>query len=161
MAVELTLGGSDEAAVENLRANSDKILAALMDELNSLMLQLQSTIVGEKLHGQVLQQRTGKLAASIRVVPATLSGTELSASVEGGGGPAYYGKFLEYGTEPYDIVPVNAKALAFMMNGEMVFTRLVHHPGLPERSFMRSSLDEFQETIVQSLQATLTAAVSG
>jgi len=39
------------------------------------------------------------------------------------------GTYLEQGTRPHIIRPVRAKALRFEVNGEVVFARLVHHPG--------------------------------
>src|SRR5665647_1541468 len=44
---------------------------------------------------------------------------------------ASYALFVEKGTAPHIIRPVNASCLAFQggMLGGMVFTKLVHHPG--------------------------------
>lgn len=38
-------------------------------------------------------------------------------------------EMLEYGTRPHEITPVKAKVLAFVVDGDKVFTRRVNHPG--------------------------------
>ncbi|MDE2467771.1 MAG: hypothetical protein KGL35_03275 [Bradyrhizobium sp.] len=82
----------------------------------------------------------------------------------------------EYGgvTSPHDIFPVNASVLAFMSpgsavfkegstSGDMVFTRVVHHPGsvMPERSYMRYALAQRRSSIRDSLFAATQTAVAG
>src|ERR1700676_1330386 len=101
MATELTLDGGVEA-VERLRLSSDRILGRLTEEMNVLMLRLQGHIVSDKLHGQVLKQRTGNLAGSINAQETRQEGTALIGEVTGGGGIAWYGKLHEYGFGPYD-----------------------------------------------------------
>jgi hypothetical protein len=157
MAVELILGGGQEAA-DNIRARSDRMVAQLMETMNELMLRLQSEIVGEKLHGQVLQQRTGKLAGSIRAQPTTQEGTDIIGAVEGGGGVAWYGKLHEYGFGPYDYEVTRHIKMHY---GDLEFKKLIHSSGFPERSFMRSTLSEFETTIVEAMQASLELAASG
>lgn len=156
MSVELTLGGGEEA-VERLYLKTERILTSLTDTMNELMLQLQSDIVSEKLHGQVLHQRTGKLAGSIRAIPTVQEGETLVGAVEGGGGVAWYGRIHEYGMDPYDYEVTRHIKMHY---GELEFKKLIHSSGFPERSFMRSSLSEFQSTIVEAMQVSLDAAVA-
>jgi HK97 gp10 family phage protein len=55
---------------------------------------------------------------------------------------ASYAIFVEKGTAPHLIRPVNASVLAFeAASGEMVFTRLVRHPGTRPNPFMRRAAD--------------------
>ncbi len=55
---------------------------------------------------------------------------------------ASYAIFLEKGTVPHLIRPVNASVLAFEgSSGEMVFTRLVRHPGTQPNPFMQRAAD--------------------
>jgi hypothetical protein len=63
-------------------------------------------------------------------------------------------------TAAHDIVPTKAEALAFMMGGQQVFAKIVHHPGsrIPERSFMRSGLFDMADEIVAGIRA---AALEG
>ena len=44
--------------------------------------------------------------------------------------------FHQEGTKPYDIVPKNKSMLRFMTTSGYVFSKLVHHPGLPARPFV-------------------------
>ena len=145
-----------------LQQRGPRIIAALVRKMNQLVFRLQAKIVNEKLAGQVLHHRTGTLASSIRAIPTQVEGAALVAKVEGGGGPAFYGKFHEFGTTDwYTIRPINKKALAFMMGGKQVIVRSVYHPPIKERSFMRSSLAEMREQIQTELQETITEAANG
>ena len=42
---------------------------------------------------------------------------------------APYVEYLEEGTGPHDIFPVNKQSLAFKVGGKTVFAKKVHHPG--------------------------------
>ncbi len=58
---------------------------------------------------------------------------------------ASYAIFVEKGTLPHLIRPVNASVLAFEgSSGEMVFTRLVRHPGTRPNPFMMRAADATQ-----------------
>jgi hypothetical protein len=162
MAVEISFRGTDRTVIEALGAKLDRMTLALTAKLTEIHLRLQAKIAGEKLAGQVLKQQSGKLAGSIRAIPTVQEGQELIGAVEGAGGPAWYGVVHERGgTHAYDIVPVSKKALAFMVNGQLIFRKLVHHPPLPRRSFMASTLTEETESIKADLQLTLDEAVQG
>jgi hypothetical protein len=156
--IRAELRGTDERAARALHILYPRLIAALMVKMNSLLIQLQAKIVGEKLSGQVLKHRTGKLAGSIRVIAAEASGDKIEGAVLGGGGPAFYAKFHEFGTTDwYVIQPVNKKALRFMIGDKEVFAKSVFHPPIQERSFMRSSLAEMREQVI----AELTEIVEG
>jgi len=67
---------------------------------------------------------------------------------------ASYAIYVERGTAPHLIRPVNASVLAFeASSGEMVFTRLVRHPGTRPNPFMKRAADategKVQETFDQ------------
>lgn len=138
-----------------------RIVEAIRKRLDEVDAKLQRKIQTEKLRGgNPLHQRTGKLINSIRMIPAQVAGSKVAGYVEGAGGPAWYGRLHEYGTDrAYEIVPVNKKALAFMLNGKQVFAKRVQHQGFPERSFMRSSLAEMQEQIKSELQEAVNEVV--
>lgn len=158
--IRLSFNNSDERLVQNLREKGPRILAAAKTKMDGLMISLQAKIVGEKLSGQVLNRRTGKLSNSIRALPSDIEsnfqGESIVGHVEGGGGPAFYGRVQEFGGDhAYDIVPINAKALHFFIGGKEMFLKKVHHPPLKERSFMRSSLEEYRETIFDSLRQSV------
>ena len=60
---------------------------------------------------------------------------------------ASYAIFVEKGTAPHIIRPVNASCLAFQggMLGGMVFTKLVHHPGTKPNPFIQKTAMETRD----------------
>ena len=62
----------------------------------------------------------------------------------------------EFGTKPHTIAAKPGKALAFTgSGGETVFLRQVNHPGIPERPFFRSALEEAKPKVIQTLKAEI------
>lgn len=158
------IGGSDQKTIDVLRKKLPQVMEAIRKRLDIIDAKLQRKIQAEKLEGQVLHHRSGKLINSIRMIPAEISGSRVIGLVEGAGGPAWYGAIHEQmpGTSfasphAYDIVPVNKKALAFLLNGKQVIVRRVHHPAAKERSFMRTAFAEMQTQIVAELQQAITS----
>lgn len=119
--------------------------------------------VYQKLSGPVLAAKSGFLRDQLQ--------TEVSASNSGATGRVFisgvvYAAIQEYGgrTRPHDILPVKAKALAFMSpaklgisksgSSAMVYAKVVHHPGsvMPERSYMRSSLVEYRNEFLERIR---------
>lgn len=149
--IQFSLTG-DDAFLSSLRAKSGQLIEALRKRVDVSDLLIQQRIL-QKVTGDVLQVRTGKGARSVVTIPATVSANAIEGSVEAGGGPAYYMKFQDQGTAgPYPIAPVNAKALAFILDGNLIFRKAVMHPGLPAKMFMKSSTDELEDQIVSGLQ---------
>lgn len=130
MAVKITFNLSDKLLAAVFRQGAEVIVARLVKQLNISMIKLQSYIVTNKLSGQVLHHRTGKLAGSINAIPASMEGGLLTAGVEGAGGPAWYGVVHEYGgTREYEILPVHKKALAFFP-GESIGAAIGRMPAI-------------------------------
>jgi hypothetical protein len=48
--------------------------------------------------------------------------------------------FVIDGTKPHQIRPVRARALRFTIGGQVVFARLVNHPGTKPNDFLRPAL---------------------
>jgi phage gpG-like protein len=139
-----------------------QVVAAVATKMKAITINLQRHVITDKLHGQVLKQRSGKLARSIqretRTEGETVVGEVFSA------GDVKYAAIHEFGgtTPPHDIIPTKAQALAFAIGGKMVFAKVVHHPGsrIPERSYMRSSLEDQAEDIIDGLkEAAIRAAL--
>ena len=155
---------NDVQFIQAFERKGPAIIGALVRRLNEMMVRLQSYVVSNKLSGQALARRTGKLAASIRYIPAVLNGTQIEGSVEGGGGPAWYGKLFETtevggtggGSRFYTIMAVRARALAFVgRSGDKVFVRppaFVNHPPAQMRPFMSTALEEQSAAIRAGLQ---------
>ena len=48
--------------------------------------------------------------------------------------------YVVHGTRPHIIRPVRAKALRFTVGGQVVYARVVHHPGTKPNDFLRQAL---------------------
>ena len=105
-------------------------------------------LVQAKLSGEVLQPHSGRLRASVHV-EVSETGARISTEVP-------YARIQEYGGRISlpEIVPVNAKALAFAYRGKLVFAKRVaaHTVDIPERSYMRSSLYEFEAGFLSDIR---------
>jgi phage gpG-like protein len=135
---------------------------ALLDQADALRGALEA-LIQQKLSGEVLQIRSGALAASI-ISSIENDGSDTSVSISSTGVP--YAAIQEFGgkTAAHDIVAVKAKALAFSMGGDQIFAKSVHHPGstIPARSYLGSSLAEMRDEIESGFkQAILDALGQG
>jgi hypothetical protein len=142
---------------EKLQGKAAMLKAAVdgkIEQLSALMYQS----VEEKLHGPVLHAITGALADSVVDNGLQYISGMPDASVEiPEDSPEHLiGAVHEYGgVGPYDIYPVNAQALAFIMGGHMVFSKHVVHPPALQRSFMISTLDEITPVAQDELTSTV------
>jgi HK97 gp10 family phage protein len=83
--------------------------------------------------------RTGKLARSI-VSEIDEDGEARIIAL------ASHAIFVIRGTAPHEIRPVNASCLAFKAaGGDMVFTKLVRHPGTKPNPFLERAVDKARE----------------
>ena len=109
--------------------------------------------IERKLSGEVLQRRSGRLLGSI-TVEAERVGLGASVTI---GSDAPYAAIHEYGgTIPArTMLPQSARALAFPWHGQQRFFKRVQLPAvtMPERSFMRSALDETLPEIRAAIEA--------
>jgi phage gpG-like protein len=97
--------------------------------------------------GDKLSRRSGKLAATIRVVPPRKRGNDLVWGLTAGSSSVPYARIHEFGgkTRPHRIEPKNGNALRwFAGRGNPVFARFVNHPGskIPARPYMRPAVNE-------------------
>lgn len=53
-----------------------------------------------------------------------------------------YAAYVNDGTRPHIIRPRNARALRFMVGGQVVYARVVHHPGTRANPFLDRALRE-------------------
>ena len=154
----------DDVVVRKLQSIPTKIRIKLAEEIKRQWFGLQSHVVSRKLSGQVLKRVTGNLASSINV------GGSKSASefIEGGSGDIIgrvgtrvrYARIHEFG----GTVTVKAHTRRFTQ----VYGRPVE-PGIanvgaytmhmPERSFLRSSLNDRETTIRAALRRAVGEAL--
>jgi hypothetical protein len=156
--LKIDLTGGPEL-VDALQRKGPRVLQVLATKLSGLMLMLESK-VKMKLSGQVLKVRTGVLRASVHAIPVQVQGNTIVGAIESSGGPAMYGRFLEYGSRPHEIFAVKARALRFVVGGKVRFAKMVAHPGTAPHSFMQSSLNESADSIRTALQAALNKVIA-
>lgn len=149
------------ASISIFQNRGAQIVSALLTTTDRLMIELQSYIVRSKLSGNPLHRVTGVLASSVHAVPTRIEGEKIIGEVQAGAGPSnvYAWTHERGGAGPFDIVPVRARVLRFLRDGQEVFARAVHHPALPQRSFAESSLHEMKEAVVGAIQETFREAV--
>lgn len=90
--------------------------------------------------GQTLSD-TGRLRNSITFL-AGKDSVAIGTSVP-------YGKYHQFGTAPYVILPKSKKVLKFTIGGKVIFAKRVNHTGLPKREFL--GLSEQDKTQIISL----------
>ena len=158
--LKITVTGTD-AVARRFQNMPENVRRDLMAKVLSLTIRLENHIKNDKLSGQVLKTVTGRLKRSIQY-RVTDTGAMITGSVFSTA-DVPYAAIHEFGgrTSPHDIVPVKAKALAFMMEGKQVFAKIVHHPGsnIPERSYMRSSLKDMRTQIREEIEQVVREAV--
>jgi len=149
-AVELNGLNETSARLDGLPAI---LAAALTAKARELAAALADRVKTDKLAGGVLSARSGALQASIGA-SVTADGDGIVASV-GSTGDAKYAAIQEYGgtTAAHEILPVKARALAFIAGGALRFAHKVQHPGsvIPERPYLRSALEEMGDEITAEL----------
>jgi len=148
----LELDGLEEAS-----ARFEAYPAALAAELDAKATELAAALVdliqNDKLSGGILNMRSGALRDSIAAsIAADADGFVASVGSEG---DVKYAAIQEYGgkTGAHEILPDKARALAFVVGGLERFACKVEHPGslIPERPYMRSSLDDMRNEILAGL----------
>ena len=162
----------DTSSVEGyLPEKGDAVIAALMAKSNQIGAMLQMKVLG-KLEGDPIKSHTHKLARSVLANEATNDGETITQITQAGGGPAFYGKYHEYGGT-FDVatrriqIGFSSKAdriqlaLEAKRGGYDFITHVQSKPytiTFPERSFMRSTLDENKASILEQMQNTVRRA---
>lgn len=138
----------------------DRIRQEGLASMEDLVAGLVSYTINDKLAGQVLTRRAGRLASSI-FGSAVVSGDLVVGTLGSKGVP--YAAIQEYGgqTGPHDIMPTAARALSFIWHGDRVFFSHVNHPGskIPENSYLRSTLLDMHDVILEELREGVLRAI--
>jgi phage gpG-like protein len=147
----LEIRGLDETS-----ARFDAYPVALQAALGAKATELAATLtdlVKNKLSGAVLNTGSGALRDSI-AASVTADADGVLASV-GSEGDVKYAAIQEYGgkTSAHEILPVKGDVLAFVASDGQHFARRIEHPGsvIPERSYLRSSLEDMKDEILAAL----------
>lgn len=163
MKLKYEITGTEET-IAGLGVKAALIWANIRTAVKGSAYALQIHVQQDKLHGQVLNQRSGLLASSIHPEEDTDTGSSYFWKV---GTNVKYARIHEYGgTIPAHIVEArNARVLAFTPKGggEMIFRRRVSIPAItmPERSFLRSGLADMQAQIAARIEAAAQAGARG
>ncbi len=158
---------SNPGALESLQTKAPNLIVTLIQKMNSLMIQLQSRIVGESIP-LFFPNGAPNIASTIAAQPSDVrSGSVIHGEVTYGGPRTTKvtlknGKEVDYaavqefgGRAAYTIEPFNKKALRFFSGGKIVFARSVLHPPLQPRPFAHAELQNMESQIVSELQASL------
>lgn len=142
-----------EAAIVRLDDLPAALGAALAAKAAEAAAALADRVRTDKLSGGVLNVRSGALRASI-VSNVSVETNGVRATV-GSNGDVKYAAIQEFGgkTAAHEILPVKGQALAFAAGDALRFAGKVEHPGsiIPQRSYLRSTLDEMSDEIVATL----------
>lgn len=159
MSITAKVDGFEQAA-HRMAGRGARITQALYRKIFSLTLQVQSKVQGNLSAGIGLQSRHGTagLAGSVRVIEPTIEGTMIIGSVQGGGGPFWYGAMWEFKGHG-EIVPVNKKVLSWMADGRRVFAMRVSAQA--PRPWMIPPFREMKPYIVEEIKATVMGAATG
>jgi phage gpG-like protein len=151
----------DEQLLERLRALPDAINLGLLRGITRLGIELQSDVQQDKLSGQVLRSRTGSLRSSIDL-RVDQSGGAITASVFSN---SRYAGVQEYGFAGTVSVRASLRRIREAFGrpiAEKTISVRAHdrRMDLPERSFLRSALEDMTPAIRDGVEAALAEAVS-
>lgn len=149
-----------ESLIASLRGFNARFISRLEYAVRRLAIEVQTAVKDTKLSGQVLKVRTGTLRRSINQ-EVRVSSKSVEAII---GTNVEYAAAHEYGG------PFQVKAHLRMMrtawnrpvkNPRMIQVR-AHTVNMPERSFLRTTLNEFQPRIENGLRsAAMEAIING
>ena len=150
----------DKELIAKMNIMPERVRTALFNKVAYLASMLKTYIIDNKLSGQVLNHRSGDLWRSIRD-EATQSSSSVEGRVYSTGVP--YAAIHEFGgtIASHVIESKTAGALAFMWQGKQVFFKKVTIPDvkMPERSFMRSSLADKRQEIIDGMNEAVMGAL--
>lgn len=146
----------DRQLVAKLEAMSDRVRQELLKAVSEQALLLEKHVKDDKLEGQVLKHKTGKLWQSIQSEvddgADSVYGRVFSA------GDIKYAALHEYGED----VRAHTRLLTQVFGRPLKFPvyATVKEFKMPERSFMRTALADREGEIVASLTAAVDRGVS-
>lgn len=152
--------GTDRV-VASLGERATRVQVAVKSALDVWAMELAGYIKADKLSGQLLNRRSGRLSSSVHPVNEQSSGSVSGGA--GGGAGVPYAKIHEFGgmIPAHQIVAKNAQALSFTVDGIRRFAKSVQIPDvqMPERSYMRSSLRDKAPEGIEMLRAAVKEAI--
>lgn len=152
--------GGDELKRAMAQA-APRLVPSLTQAIGRLVLTLQRNVKADKLSGQVLKVRTGRLRRSINARIEGANTEQVSGTV---GTNVSYARAHEYGfTGTVNVrqsLRMQKQAFGRAITPVQVTVRAhTRQVSLPERSFLRSALAEMQPQITAALRGAVTEAV--
>ncbi len=141
----LSFNGSDERVIAWLKSSFSEIAAALRIAMLQEMIAVRDVVVEEKLSGQDLKTKTGTLRRS-QHESVTSDENAIRGFVSTDPSASAYGFVHEYGGT------FSVKAYMRKTSRSMQTWVREHSITFPERSFLRSTLNEMAPDIVSGLQ---------
>jgi phage gpG-like protein len=139
--------------IERLRSITPNIRSALEQKIQRLTIQLQRKVVADKLQGQVLNVKTGRLQRSINQAMVTSQDSVMGVVSTN----VVYAKPHEYGFHGTVTVKQHLRMITQAFGKELkepVQVTVSAHTmtmNLPERSFLRSALADMRGEIQQGI----------
>lgn len=165
MSLKFTVVGAKETGI-GLRADSRALITNLQKVLTKLGIKLTRHVVQDKLHGQVLHQRSGRLAGSVHRTEQfsdTKNTETVGTNVVYAGIHEYGGVIHHPGGTAYFFDP-KAGAIRFVANADRAAAYLPrtkpHTIHMPARSFLRSALADMQVEIIADLKGVAAGRVA-
>jgi phage gpG-like protein len=151
---DVTLVGGADLMV-HLDEMPSSVQALLKTKIAALAIILQQHVVNDKLHGQILNQRTGALAQSIQEEAPIVDETSVFGRVFASS-DVKYAAIHEYGFDGEETVKQHVRTMVF---GKAVAPFSVgpfaRYMNMPERSYMRTALADRSAEIVSELEAAV------
>jgi hypothetical protein len=146
---------ASEATIAAFRAKGSQIVRVLQSRISLLMQQLGAQVV-QRVSGQMVGVRTGKVRASITINPTVISGTRISGSVSAGGDPlAGYAVFVERGSRMHQVLASRQNFLKFVAGGKTRFAKSVSVPAISPKPFMALTQQENKARIFSELEKAI------
>jgi hypothetical protein len=134
-----------------LKFDEGRFFQVCQSRLGSLMARLREKI-SANVRGDVLQSRTGRLAASLSEPTITREGDTIIGEVEIGADVPYALTHEHGGAGPYEIITTNKRALRMMLNGKETFRKMVTHKPALRRSYFLSAIDSMEQEFLEGLR---------
>jgi hypothetical protein len=162
MRIDYQIVNAPQVAAE-IEGGYFRMYAAAAKAMATQMMLLRTYAVSAKMHGQMINQRTGNLVRNV-ASETQEQGTAIIGRV---GIPlantAPYARILHEGgtTRAHIIEASEGKTLAFMAGGQMIYRKLVHHPGskFRPRPYLAAALDDMKAEIRSNLSAAMQGAI--
>jgi HK97 gp10 family phage protein len=163
--MEIKVSSNAAQVIDSMKVELDAYQKQMQFTLFRALTLLEAEIMQNIRVNSGLQVRSGALLNSIsgtKKVTVNTNTGELEGEIGTEGVP--YAAIQEFGgiTRPHVILPRNSSVLAFLQNGNQVFSKGVNHPGsnIPARPFLRPALAAKREEIINTFGLFLKASFS-